>query len=156
MSEIVKVERFNIIGISTETINENGKAAEDLGKLWNKFYSENIREKIPGKVNKNVYAIYTDYESNYKGKYTAMLGFKVHSLNDIPDGLLGREFEGQEFEVFTAKGNMPEAIVNTWKEIWDKDEVLNRSYIYDFELYRENSMNGENSEVEIFIGKKTV
>ncbi|MCD4771860.1 MAG: hypothetical protein K8R41_00585 [Bacteroidales bacterium] len=38
-----KIECFKIIGISTETTNENGKSAKDLGKLWGRFYSENIR-----------------------------------------------------------------------------------------------------------------
>jgi predicted transcriptional regulator YdeE len=33
-----QIDSYKIIGISTETINENGKSVEDLGKLWGRFY----------------------------------------------------------------------------------------------------------------------
>lgn len=49
---------------------------------------------------------------------------------------------------------MPNAVVNTWREIWKKDKELDRKYSYDFEVYTEKSQNGENSEVEIYISKK--
>ena len=46
---------------------------------------------------------------------------------------------------------MPNAVVNTWLEIWHKDKELKRKYSYDFEVYGAKSQNGENSEVEIYI-----
>ena len=44
------ITNFNIIGISVETTNENGKSVEDIGKLWEQFYSEGISDKIPNKI----------------------------------------------------------------------------------------------------------
>lgn len=146
-----QIDSFKIIGIATETTNENGKAAEDLGKLWTQFYSENLPSKIANKVSDEVYSIYTDYESDYKGKYTALIGLKVNSLNQVPNGLTGREFKGGKHHKFIAKGQMPNAVVATWQEIWKKDKELNRKYTADFEVYGPNSQNGENSEVEIYI-----
>lgn len=146
-----QVESFKIIGIATETTNENGKSAEDLGKLWKRFYSENIPIKIPNKVNDEIYSIYTDYETDYKGKYTSIIGLKVNSLDNIPDGLIGREFNGGKYQKFVAKGQMPNALVETWKEIWEKDNEINRKYTTDFEVYGAKSQNGEESEVEIYI-----
>ena len=55
---------MKIIGIETRTTNQNGQAMKDIGGLWNRFFSENIISKIPNAVNSNVYAIYTDYESD--------------------------------------------------------------------------------------------
>lgn len=46
---------------------------------------------------------------------------------------------------------MPNAVMETWKEIWTKDNELNRKYTADFEVYGEKSQNGENSEVDIYI-----
>lgn len=145
------IEPFKIIGIAIETTNENRKAAQDLGKLWERFFSENIAGKIPNKISDEICSIYTDYESNYKGKYTCMIGLKVDSLTDIPKDLVGREFMGGKYHKFIAKGKMPKAVQDTWQEIWAKDEILNRSYTADFEVYGEKSQLGENSEVEIFI-----
>ena len=84
-----------------------------------------------------------------------MIGYKVNSLEQIPEGFTGRKFIEQNFEIFSAKGKMPDSIVKVWIEIWGKDEELNRSYIYDFEVYDELSDKGENSIVDIFIGIKS-
>ncbi|MDR6300813.1 putative transcriptional regulator YdeE [Mesonia maritima] len=51
------IENFKIIGIETETTNENGKSAEDLGKLWEQFYGENVPNKIPNKISDEIYSI---------------------------------------------------------------------------------------------------
>ncbi|WP_421945154.1 GyrI-like domain-containing protein [Pedobacter sp.] len=146
------MNNFKIIGISVQTTNQNNQAATDLGKLWQQFYAEEIFNKIPNKESEDVYATYTDYESDYTGKYTTIIGQKVSSLNNIPDGLVGKEINNENLKKYIAKGEMPNAVVNTWIEIWNNDANLNRSYIADFEVYGSKSQNGEDSEVEIYIG----
>ncbi len=146
-----KIAHFNIIGIKIETTNENGRAAVDLGKLWEQFYTENIPSKIPNKISDDIYSIYTDYESDYKGKYTTIIGLKVNALDQIPNGMVGREFKGGNYRKFVAKGKMPNAVLETWQEIWEKDNELKRTYTADFEVYGQKSRNGENAEVEIYI-----
>jgi len=146
-----QIENFKIIGIETETTNENGKSAEDLGKLWERFYGENVPSKIQNKKSDEIYSIYTDYESDYQGKYKTIIGQKVSSLDKVPNGLIGREFNGGKYQKFIAKGQMPNAVMEKWQEIWAKDKELNRKYTADFEVYGKKSQNGENSEVEIYI-----
>ena len=145
------INSFKIIGIGIESTNENGQAAEDLENLWSRFYAENVLAQIPNKLSEDIYAIYTDYESDYTGKYTCIIGQKVDSIAKFPAGLIGREFKSGTYRKIIAKGPMPNAIVDAWKEIWDKDEELNRSYTADFEVYSQKSQNGDNSEVEIYI-----
>ncbi len=146
-----KIQSFQIIGLAVETSNQNGQNAEDLGNLWVQFFSDNIIEAITNRVGNEIYAIYTDYESDFRGNYTAILGVKVSSLDAVPDGLIGREFKGENFKKYIAKGIIPNAVIDTWEEIWTDDKQLKRKYTYDFELYGNKSQNGENSEVEIFI-----
>ena len=147
----VQVEPFKMIGISTKTTNQDGQSAKDLGELWGRFYEENIISKISNKISEEVYSLYTDYESDYEGKYTAMIGLKVVTLDNIPEGLIGRKLNGGNYIKIMAKGKMPEAIMNAWQEIWDRDDELKRQYTTDFEVYTDKSQKGENSEVEIFI-----
>ncbi len=78
----------------------------------------------------------------------------VSTLDKIPSELIGREFNAENFQKFVAKGEMPNAVVNVWIDIWKRDKELDRKYSYDFEVYGEKSHNGENSEVEIYIAKK--
>jgi predicted transcriptional regulator YdeE len=148
---MLKTESFKIIGIQTETTNQDGKAAADLANLWARFFAENVPNQIQNKISNDIYSIYTDYESDFTGKYKTVIGLKVNSLDNIPEGFIGREFAGESFIKFVAKGEMPNAVVETWQEIWSNDKSLNRKYTYDFEVYGEKSQNGLNSEVEIYI-----
>lgn len=145
------IHGFKIIGISVRTTNKNNQVKNDLERLWNLFFSENIIEKIPNKTSNEIVAIYTDYTSNYTEDYTTIIGIPVSSLDTIPDKLIGREFPAENFQKFTAKGEIPQAVVNTWIDIWSKDNQLNRKYTYDLEVYGEKSQNGINSEVDIYI-----
>ena len=142
---------FKIIGISTRTTNQNNQAQQDLGKLWGQFYNDNIFGKIPNKVYDNILAIYTYYKNDFTDEYTTIIGVPVSTLDEIPNGLVGQEFEADNFKKFVAKGEMPNAVVNVWLDIWQKDKELNRKYTYDFEVYGKKSQKGENSEVEIYI-----
>lgn len=145
---------FKIIGISTRTTNRDNQAQQDLTKLWGQFYAENIFDKIPNKVSDNILSIYTDYKSDFTDEYTTIIGVPVSTLEEVPDELVGREFSADNFQKFVAKGEMPNAVVNVWLDIWKKDKELDRKYSYDFEVYGQKSQNGENSEVEIYIAKK--
>ena len=151
MNDKVQLDPFKIIGISVRTTNENGQSMTDMGQLWDRFYSEGILSTIPTRTSNDIYSIYTDYQSDYKGIYTAIIGCKVNSLDSIPEGLIAREFRSGQYIKYIAKGKMPGAVIDKWKEIWDNDKELNRKYTADFEVYGQKSQDPENAEVEIYI-----
>jgi len=141
---------FKIIGISVETTNQNGQSGVDLEKLWGKFWGENIQDQITNKVNDDIYAVYTDYESDYTGKYTTIIGVPVNSLECIPNGFMGREFTLGKYKKFVSIGKMPEAVLNTWMEIWNDNE-LRRSYSADVTVHGQKYYDGDHAEVETYI-----
>ena len=61
---------------------------------------------------------------------------------------------GGKYLNFVAKGKLPDAVVNTWKQIWERDNQLNRKYSIDFKIYEPNSQDTEHSEVDIYIAVK--
>lgn len=148
------INNFKIIGIAVETTNKDNQSMTDLNNLWQRFYSDNVAAQIPNKLSNDVYSIYTDYTSDHNGNYTSIIGLQVNSLENIPAGMVGREFRGGNYQVFTAKGKLPEAVIATWKQIWQKDSALNRCYSTDFEIYTDKSQQGDNSEVDIYIAVK--
>ncbi len=148
------MKALKIIGLATQTSNNDGQAIEDLGKLWAQFFGDNIIVKIPNAISSNIYSVYTDYESDFRGKYTTIIGLEVSTLDEIPEGMIGREFQSQIFKKYIAKGELHEAVGKTWAEIWNDDEILNRTYIYDYELYTEKAQNPADAEIEIYIGVK--
>lgn len=146
------IQKFHIIGISTKTINKNGQSAQDIEALWRKFWGEEIQKQIPNKVSDEIYAVYTDYESDFTGHYTTIIGLPVSSLEHIPTGFVGITIDEGQYQKFVSKGRMPEAVFNTWLEIWANEELnLKRAYKADFTIHGLKYYDGEKAEVETFI-----
>jgi predicted transcriptional regulator YdeE len=149
------IQKFSVIGISTRTTNENGQSAKDIEALWDKFWSEEIQKKVPNKVKDEIYAVYTDYETDFTGSYTTIVGLPVSSLENILDGFVGLSIETSEYQKFVSEGKMPEAVFNTWLEIWGNKELnLNRAYKADFTIHGQKYYDGDKAEVETFISVK--
>lgn len=151
--DIVKKEAFKVIGIKINTTNENDQAAQDIPKLWERFMSESIGEKIPNKIDSSILSIYTNYQGDHMKPYDTILGCKVSSLKEIPNGMIGQEFNQETYAKFSSKGNLSQGVVyNTWMKIWDSD--LDRTFTVDFEVYGEKAQNPEDAEIEIFVAIK--
>ena len=151
--QTVKIEPFNIIGISIRTTNENGQASKEIAELWGKFMSESILEKIPNKVDNEIYSLYTDYESDHTKPYTAILGCKVENLDNIPSGMIGKSFSGGTYTKTTAKGDLMQGlVVNQWSKIFEME--LDRAYDADFEIFGEKAQNPSDAEVDFYVGIK--
>jgi len=144
------IQKFNVIGISVRTTNENGQSGKDIPALWSQFMSEEIQSKIPNKVSEDLFCIYTDYEKDHTKPYTTILGCKVESLDVVPENMIGKTIESANYKELIAKGNLYEGIVfNKWLEIWNSD--LDRSFTADFEVYGEKTENPQKAEVAIYI-----
>ena len=149
------IQKFYVIGIATRTTNQNGQSAKDIEALWGKFWGEEIQKQIPNKVSDEIYAVYTDYETDFTGAYTTIVGLAVSSLEDIPKGFVGITIETAVYQKFVSKGKMPEAILNTWLEIWANTDLnLKRAYKADFTIHGQKYYDGDNAEVETFISVK--
>jgi len=146
----VTIAPFKVIGIAVRTTNENGQSGADIGQLWGKFMSEGISGQIPNKIDENVFSIYTNYEGDHTKPYDTILGCKVSSLQNIPEGMVGQEFEGGTYGKFVSKGDLTKGVVfGTWSEIWEKN--LNRVYTADFEVYGEKAQNPTDAEVDVLV-----
>lgn len=147
------IEKFSVIGISVRTTNENGQSAKDIEALWGKFWAGEIQKQIPNKANDDIYAVYTDYETDFNGPYTLIIGLPVSSLENIPKDFVGITIEKDVYEKFVSKGKMPEAVLGTWMEIWQNKD-LKRNYNADFTIHGKKYYDGDNAEVETFISVK--
>lgn len=151
---MVHEKGFHLIGLEIRTNNSDGRAQTDISALWSRYTLENLLDKIPNSIDKDLVSLYTDYSSDYTGDYTYVLGLQVTSLEHIPEGMIGRTFPPATFEIFQAHGELPASVYKTWVEIWSKDKSLNRSYLYDFEKFDNRARQGEDAIVDIFVGVK--
>jgi predicted transcriptional regulator YdeE len=150
--QIITKPGFKIIGIEVRTSNPDEMSGKGkIAELWQKFYSEDVSPKIPGKRGDAILAAYTDYESDVNGAYSLIVGSEVDSLANIPAGLVGREIPAAKYAVFTsARGAIPGIIIDVWKRIWDYKGAA-RAYQTDFEVYGSENRDPNHSQVEVYV-----
>jgi predicted transcriptional regulator YdeE len=146
------LDEFTIAGISVRTTNENGKAANDIGALWQRFFSENVIDKIDNKVSDDIYCIYTDYESDFTGAYTTIIGCKVIANAQFSGGLIVRKVPSSTYQLYKSTGRLPDTVLATWQEIWQSS--IERNYIADFDVYGEGCRDPDNAVVETYVSVK--
>ena len=100
------MNEFYIIGISVRTTNENNQVAKDIPALWERFMVEGIMDKIPNKIDATIYCLYTDYESDHTKPYTTILGCKVATIENVPDGMVAKHIEAGHYGEINLQGNL--------------------------------------------------
>lgn len=150
VQENIALEKFSVIGISIRTSNK--EALTDLPKVWERFFSEAIMEKIPGRLNSDIIAVYTGYEGDHTNPYTFILGCEVSQTEPVPEGMRSVTIPPARYIVFPVTGSIPGAVAETWYTIWNDPVGKKRAYIADFERYRFLSGNAQPPDVKIYIG----
>ncbi|WP_443863111.1 GyrI-like domain-containing protein [Fusobacterium ulcerans] len=109
-----------------------------IQKLWHE-----TSMKLPEK-DLNKYAVYSEYESDYKGDYTLFIG--ADNINSHKEIII----EEENYQIFSVERSSSDGIVKTWQKIWEMEEkgLLNRAYTVDYEKYYPDG------KVEIFIALK--
>lgn len=117
---------------------------------WTDFLRQNAAAKIKNRsVPPAMYAVYSDYESDWRGEYSYLLGCGVTRAGSVPDGMEVRKIPAQTYAVFTAKGQMPDEILAIWSLVWLSD--LPRIYTFDFEVYDQRFAKPDAKEADICI-----
>jgi predicted transcriptional regulator YdeE len=145
---------FLVVGLRTRTTNRIEAVPETakIGSLWRKFYADGVSDFIPERVadSPEVVAVYYDYESDHRGKYSLIVGHKVSSLDHTPKEMGGVLVRAGRYLRFPVEGALPAGIIETWQVIWQFFEVSHeyeRAYTTDYEIYRDSS-------AEIYIAVK--
>lgn len=157
--KIIQLPGFSVIGISARTTNASEMSGKGvIGQAWGRFIEEDLLSKIPNKVDSNVLAVYTDYQSDANGAYTFVLGAKVSSVDDVPPGMVVKKVSAARYAVFTSeKGPVAKVVPKTWNRIWTLPKSApggSRAYQADFELYDQRAADPQNSQVDVYVGIK--
>jgi len=151
-TELLSEDQFHLLGIAVRTINTDGQAEKDIGGLWTRFTTENLLQQIAGRVSDDVYCVYTDYETDSTGPYTAVLGCKVNAPDNVPDGFIAVTIPADTYQVYYLEGSFPASISNAWQHIWTSG--IERKYTADFDFYKANPKSFEETEARIYLAIK--
>lgn len=127
---IVEKPAFQVVGLSLRTSNARG---DEIGALFGRFFAGNLAALIPDRRGDCVIALYTDYESDHTGMYTIVLGGIVSRTSVAPADMIARTVPAQRYALVESRGDMPAALMETWRNVWSSD--LPRSYGTDFDLH---------------------
>jgi predicted transcriptional regulator YdeE len=151
--EIVSLPETYVAGLAFRTKNELevDPSTGWIAKTWAR-----LREmKNPNPPA----AIYTDYEGDWKGYFTAVAGFKRKSVNDFSAGEVLAKVPSGRYAKFVKTGKLPDCVIDAWKAVWqaEKDGSLTRAYTTDLETYPTMAKarpNLDNVTVELYIAIK--
>jgi predicted transcriptional regulator YdeE len=154
MSRNLPFEQINhpgifVAGIATRTTNQDDRSQTDIGNLWTKFMNENIAGQMEAKISDDIYCVYTDYENDHTGWYTAVLGCQIASPDDS-GGMFTALIPKGSYRVYKPSGIFPECVANAWREIWQ--DCSARSYIADYDLYKAGAESFGLTKTEIYVG----
>ena len=157
---VVEQPEFSVIGIQVRTSNaKEVTGGGAIPKQWERFFKEGISDKIPHKVDSTVYAVYTNYASDYNGEYDFIIAMKVSRVSDIPPGMVAKKVPKGRYAIVTsAKGPVAQVVPQAWQRVYslDDNKLLGgaRAYKADFELYDQRSQNPQDSQVDLYLGVK--
>lgn len=140
----IEPKKINGISIRTNNADEMDSSKAKIVCLHQRFDKQVEVDYVDGE---RVYAIYCDYESDASGNYSVMTGFDGE-LKDT-DNLQTLKIQAGNYLVFSAKGEIPQIVIETWGDIWKyfSSEGCEHTRVYstDFEYYKSQN------EVEICI-----
>jgi predicted transcriptional regulator YdeE len=147
---VKKIPKKIVMGVQRRTSNADGRSIQDIPSCWQDFFSQNMASKILNRAKTPaMFAVYSDYESDWTGEYSYMIGSEVTKADMIPVGLAVVRIPAQTYAVFTAAGPMPDSILLIWGSIWGTK--LPRAYTFDFEQYDARFTRPENKEAEVCV-----
>ncbi len=145
---IIKVEPFYVVGLSARTDNASERTDQGrIGPLWRLLMQEKIG------AGKEIYAVYSEYDSDQNGAYNYLLGYKVQSIEKIPEGLTAVKVLGGKYAIVTSeRGPAMKVVPEVWKRIWaltPAELTRPRAFKTDFEVY--GPANGD-GRINVFVG----
>jgi predicted transcriptional regulator YdeE len=129
-AERIELPALRFAGLTARVSNAE---PELIGDHWRRFHADETVTHITGKANPNVFAVYTEYESDYTGAYTLLIGYSIAPDAVVPGGIRVVEVPAQHYAVILASGEQPQATISAWQWVWAS--ALDRAYTADFDEY---------------------
>lgn len=147
-------DAFHLAGYATRITPE--KAAEQLAQAWQHLLAHPLPiSAVDG--DPHLYAAYTQYDSDFRGQYTFVLGVRA-APSTRPPGLELVSVPGGRFELFAADGLPQQTLWKTWSEVWQRWPAgsTGRRYAVDFERYTPAALAAlatqQPTRVDLFVG----
>ncbi len=135
--KIVNREALAIKGLSIRTNNadEMNPDTAKIAALHQRFDKQVV---VNYKEGARVYGVYFDYESDHTGDFSVLAG--ADNIESSSAKLETVTLPAGSYLLFAGKGQMPQAVIDTWARVWAYFSVDGcphaRAYSVDYEYYK--------------------
>lgn len=134
--EVRELSNMVVQGFVVRTDNETEMSEQGkIPELWQEFWA---RLGVNQEKGEHAFGVYTNYESDHTGQFDVFAG--VNSETQLStDNTAQVTIAAGKYLVFTQQGEMPEAVIEAWTQVWryfSQSEVsYQRKFTTDFERY---------------------
>lgn len=153
--KIVEREAFQVVGIRRELSCGTGEAGiPGIPPFWEEAHSEGIVEALIPLLNgemKGLLGITGQYNEE---KNTIHYWIAAEHKGKVPDEFISFEVPASKWVVFEVKGPIPEAMVQTWSQIysaWFPNNGYKQASMPSIEAYLDSNLDSPNSLNEIWV-----
>ncbi|MER6579203.1 effector binding domain-containing protein [Nonomuraea sp. NPDC001023] len=138
--DIVERAELIVVGFAVRTTNadEADPARAALPALWQRAGAPGAFAHVPGRIDENLYAVLTDYESDHTGAYTQIVGIGVRTVPRLPEGMVAVRVPAAKSIRLEARGQLPQALIEAWQQVWRHTESggqPSRAFTTDLEVH---------------------
>ncbi|MEV0384136.1 effector binding domain-containing protein [Nonomuraea sp. NPDC050643] len=138
--DVIERAELIVVGFAVRTTNaeEVDPGRAKLPTLWQRTGAPGAFAHVPGRLDENLYAVLTDYESDHNGAYTQIVGIGVRTVPRLPEGMVAVRVPAARSLKLVARGPMPQALVEAWQQVWKHTEsggAPSRAYTTDLEVH---------------------
>ncbi|MDO7908167.1 effector binding domain-containing protein [Paenibacillus sp. JX-17] len=107
--------------ITGQKVRTSNQHVEAIAGLW--------QDVLQWKLQGELFAVYTNYESDYTGEYDLIVGGE----GEIPQGQVQVLIPEGSYHVVEVETADPQGVFKAWQQIWSSG--IPRAYTTDFEHY---------------------
>ncbi|MGP9652132.1 GyrI-like domain-containing protein [Glutamicibacter sp. AOP38-B1-38] len=132
---ILRNEAFTVLGCAVRT--DEAGSARIIPDLWNRVYGERLLNNVPGRIDDDIYAVYTHLENsgrNRSGWFTFLIGVHADPSVTVPEGMSLVSVPASTRASFTVPAGDPTRVMEAWKQAWAYDDAY-KTFLCEYERY---------------------
>ena len=154
--KIVEKDKFQIVGVKRTYNCQNGENTQEIPLFWQEINQSGFDHQLYQLNNGNINGVLGVCVPNTNQGQQGFIDYWIatNHVGDVGEDLLTMEVPASKWVVFEVHGPMPDAMQNTWKQIyseWFPSNPYEAAGTAELEVYPEEDAYSPDSYSEIWI-----
>lgn len=154
--KIVEKEKFQVVGVKRTYNCQNGENLQGIPQFWNEMNSKKFDHQLIQLNNGSIKGVLGVCVPNTSQEQNGFIDYWIATdhVGEVEENLFATEIPASKWVVFEVHGPMPEAMQNTWKQIyseWFPSNPYKPAGTAELEVYPDEDAYSPDSYSEIWI-----